>query len=280
MDTAHEYAQRNNGSVYVADTTNVGRIFDYYLTYKKGAAVVHMLRYLLHDDTKFFRALRTYQSQYRGRTARTADLQRVFETEAGRPLGTFFQQWIQGQGYPTFNGRWNQVGSTVVLRVSETASVPAATPFFDTDVDYRLSFANGTTQTVRLHQGQPVQTFQFAATGTVISIAVDPDQWVLDLPAPAPVRDNSLVLSTHTAGSLAPLSLFPIPCHDVLNLAALPAPAVRGEVVDATGRVVLRQELRAAQPQLDTRALAPGLYYLRLLGAAGEMLGRGQFVRE
>jgi aminopeptidase N len=280
MNNAHEYAQLSSGSVYVADTANVRRIFDYYLTYKKGAAVVHMLRYLLNDDTKFFRALRTYQSQYRGRTARTADLQRVFETEAGRPLGYFFQQWFRGQGYPSFNASWNQVGNTVVLRVAETASVPAVTSFFDTDVDYRLTLANGTTQTVRLHQVQPVQTFQFAVAGPVVSIEVDPDQWVLDLPAPAPVRDTGLALATHTAGSLAPLSLFPIPCHDVLNLAALPAPSMRGEVVDASGRVVLRQELRAAQPQLDTRALAPGLYYLRLLGPAGEMLGRGQFVRE
>ena len=280
LNNAHEYAQRSNGTLFVRDTTSVGRIFDYYLSYKKGAAVVHMLRYLLNDDAKFFRALRTYQSQYRARTARTADLQRVFEAEAGQPLGYFFQQWFRGRGYPAFNGRWNQVGSTVVLRMTETASEPAATPFFETDVDYRLTFTNGTTQTVRLHQGQPVQTFQFAATGTLASIAVDPDQWVLDLPAPTPQRDNGLALATHTAGSLAPLSLFPIPCHDVLNLAALPAPAVRGEVVDATGRVVLRQELRAAQPQLDTHALAPGLYYLRLLGPAGTMLGRGQFVRE
>ena len=280
MNLAHEYAQRSNGTIYVADTTNVGRIFDYYLSYKKGAGVIHMLRYLLNDDTKFFRALRTYQTQYRDRTARTADLQRVFEAEAGRPLDYFFQQWFRGQGYPTFNGRWNQVGGTVVLRVTETASVPTATPFFDTDVDYRLTFADGTTQTVRLHQGQPGQTFQFAATGTVASIEVDPDQWVLNLPAPAPVRDNNLALATHTAGSMAPLSLFPIPCHDVLHLSALPAPIVRGEVVDATGRVVLRQELRVAQPQLDTHALAPGLYYLRLLGPTGEALGRGQFVRE
>ena len=280
MDNAHQYAQLNAGSVYVADTTNVGRIFDYYLTYKKGAAVVHMLRYLLNDDTKFFRALRTYQTQYRGRTARTADLQRVFEAEAGRSLSYFFQQWFRGQGYPTFNGRWNQAGNTVVLRVTETASEPAITPFFDTDVDYRLTFTSGATQTLRLHQGQAVQTFQFVAAGTVASIAVDPDQWILDLPAPAPVRDNSLALVTHTAAGLAPLSLYPIPCHDVLHLAALPAPLVRAEVVDATGRLVLRQVLLAPQPQLDTHALAPGLYYLRLLTATGEMLGRGQFVRE
>ena len=280
MDNAHLYAQRSTGSIYVADTTNVNRIFDYYLSYKKGAAVIHMLRYLLNDDVKFFRALRTYQSQFRHSTARTADLQRVFEAESGRPLGYFFQQWFRGQGYPTFVGSWNQVGNTVVFRVTETASEPGVTPFFDTDVDYQLSFSNGTTQTVRLHQGQPVQNFQFAVSSSLTGITVDPNQWILDLPGPVPVRDNSLTLAVRPASGLAALGLYPSPCHDQLNLAPLPAPLVRGEVLDATGRVVLRQELAAARPQLDTHSLAPGLYYLRLLGPGGDLLGRGQFVRE
>ena len=280
MDNAHNTALQSSGSVYVADTTNVNRIFSTALSYKKGAAVIHMLRYLLNDDVKFFRALRTYQTTYRGSTAHTADLQRIFEAEAGRPLTYFFQQWFRGNGYPTFAGRYNQVGNTVVLRVSETASVLATTPFFDSEVDYRLTFSNGTTQTVRLRQTQAVQTFQFAATGTVSSIAIDPDQWILDLPTAAPVRDNSLTLTTRATAGLAPLTLFPVPCHDLLQLAAVPATTARAEAVDATGRVVLRQVLRTAQPQLDTHALAPGLYYLRLLGADGDMLGRGQFVRE
>ncbi|MDB5267168.1 MAG: hypothetical protein JWP58_208 [Hymenobacter sp.] len=280
MDNTHGTALQNSGSVYVADTTNVNRIFSTALTYKKGAAVIHMLRYLLNDDVKFFRALRTYQTTYRASTAHTADLQRIFEAEAGFSLTYFFQQWFRGNGYPTFNGRWNQVGSACVLRVTETASVPAVTPFFDTQVDYRLTFTNGTTQTVRLRQSQAIQSFQFAVNGTVSSIAVDPDQWILDLPAPAPTRDNSLALATRATAGVAPLTLFPVPCHDQLQLAAVPAATARAEVVDATGRVVLRQALRTAQPQLDTHALAPGLYYLRLLGSDGDMLGRGQFVRE
>jgi aminopeptidase N len=278
MDTAHGSAQNSSGSVYVPDTTNVSRIFNSPLTYKKGAAVVHMLRYLLNDDTKFFRALRTYQSTYRGSTARTANLQAIFEAEAGRPLGYFFQQWFRGQGYPMFTGRWNQVGSNVVLRVVETASVPAVTPFFETDVDYRLTFTNGTTQTVRLRQSQATQTFQFAATGTVASIAVDPDQWVLDLPTGPPVRDNSLALAVRSSSTAPLLALYPNPCHDQLQLTTLPAGRVTAEVLDATGRLVLRQPIQA--PQLDTRTLTPGLYYLRLVGAGAELLGRGQFVRE
>ena len=280
MDNAHLYAQRSGGSVYVADTTNVNRIFDYYLTYKKGAGVVHMLRYLLNDDVKFFRALRTYQTQLGGSTARTVDLQRVFEVEAGRPLGYFFQQWFMGRGYPTFTGRWNQGGGSFVLRVTETASVPAVTPFFDTEVDYRLTFSNGTTQTVRLRQSQPTETYSLTVNGTVTSVAVDPNQWVMDLPTTAPTRDNTLLATRATAGNPA-IVLFPNPCRDQLQLSALP---IIGQatvlVLDATGRTVLRQVVAAAQPQIDTHTLAPGLYYLRLLGSAGEQVGRGQFVRE
>ena len=280
MDNAHLYAQRSGGSVYVADTTNVNRIFDYYLTYKKGAGVVHMLRYLLNDDVKFFRALRTYQTQLGGSTARTVDLQRVFEVEAGRPLGYFFQQWFMGRGYPTFTGRWNQGGSSFVLRVTETASVPAVTPFFDTEVDYRLTFSNGTTQTVRLRQSQPAETYSLTVNGTVTSVAVDPNQWVMDLPMTAPTRDNTLLATRATAGNPA-IVLFPNPCHDQLQLSALPIIGqVTVLVLDATGRTVLRQVVAAAQPQIDTHTLVPGLYYLRLLGSAGEQVGRGQFVRE
>ncbi|OGX87609.1 hypothetical protein BEN47_00060 [Hymenobacter lapidarius] len=147
MNEAHRLAQFSGGSLYVTDTTSVARIFDYYLSYKKGAGVIHMLRYLLNDDARFFRALRTYQSQFRGGTARTADLQRVFEAEAGRSLDYFFRQWYRGRGYPTFTGRWNQGGNRFVLRVDESVSQPAVTPFFETDVDYLLTFTNGTTQT-------------------------------------------------------------------------------------------------------------------------------------
>ncbi|ALW86078.1 hypothetical protein AUC43_13845 [Hymenobacter sedentarius] len=279
MDNAHQNALLDQGSMSVDDTTSVHRIFNYNLSYKKGAAVIHMLRYLLNDDTKFFRALRTYQTQFRGSTARTADLQRIFEGEAGRPLGYFFQQWFTGHGAPLFDGKWNQNGSSFVLRVNEIASFPYYTPFFDTDVDYRLTFTNGTTQTVRLHQGQATETYYFSVNSTVASVAIDPDQWILDSPYSGAFRDNTL-LANRAGTSVIPLSLYPNPCRDQLQLSALPAARLTAEALDATGRVVLRQVVVAQQPTLYTHALAPGLYHLRLLGAQGELLGQSRFVRE
>jgi aminopeptidase N len=279
MDNAHQYALGNSGSVYVPDTTNVNRIFNYYLTYKKGAGVVHMLRYLLNDDTKFFRALRTYQTQYANSTAHTADLQRVFEAEAGRSLTYFFQQWFRGQGYPSFDVHWNQVGTTFGMRVEEVVSMPGVTPFFDTDVDYRLTFADGSTRTLRVQQGQAIINFSTAVAGTVTSVGVDPDQWLLDPPIP-PLYDSSLPLAAHSATSALQLTVYPNPCREQLRLNDLPAPQATAEVLDATGRVVLRQAVEPAHPQLATKTLAPGLYHLRLLGSNGEMLGQSRFAHE
>ena len=47
------------GSVWVDDTTNVGRIFNSRLSYNKGAYLLHMLRWVL-GDTLFFRGIRQY----------------------------------------------------------------------------------------------------------------------------------------------------------------------------------------------------------------------------
>ena len=279
MDNAHGYAFSNNGTVYVPDTTNVGRIFNYSLTYKKGGAVVHMMRYLLNDDVKFYRALRTYQQTYRGSTAHTADFQRVLEAEAGRSLTYFFQQWFRGRGYPTFTARWRQTGSNFLMQVAETVSEPATTPFFDTDVDYRLYFTNGTTQTVRLRQSQAITQLTLPITGTVSRVDIDPDQWVLEQNSGA-TQDPNLVLANKASLALAPLTMYPNPCHDQLRLEALPATRVVAEVLDATGRRVARQTLATAAPVLNTQALAAGLYQLRLLSPDGQLLAQARFSRE
>ncbi|OUJ74518.1 M1 family aminopeptidase [Hymenobacter crusticola] len=280
MDQAHSSAMSNNGSVRVTDTTNTNRIFNSALSYKKGAAVVHMLRYLLNDDTKFFRALRTYQATYAGRTARTSDLQRVFEAEAGRSLTYFFQQWFIGQGYPVFSVRWNQVGASLYLQTTETATAPTVTPFFDTDLDYKVNYADGTSQVVRLRQGQPVASFSVSAMKAISSIELDPDQWVLNGVGTIQ-RDNGLVLANKTLTRATQIHVYPNPCQDVLQLPDLGLGRVTTiiEVVDATGHLVLQQPLRPEQKQLDTRHLASGLYLLRFTTTAGEVM-RARFIRE
>ena len=296
LQTARYYATRRNttggvidrvdGSVRVPDTTNVNRIFSYALTYRKGALMIHMMRYLLNDDVKFFRALRTYQATFANRTARIGDLQRVFEAEAGRPLGYFFRQWYSGEGFPTFAVRWNQVGGQLAVESRETASMPSVTPFFDTELDYRLTFSNGSTRTLRLRQSQALSNFTVPVAGTVTGIALDPDLWVLtatvnNTTPNSVVRDAALQpLASAARVALPVVAVYPVPCRETLTLEALPAAAVLADVRDALGRTVARQPLAPARPVLDTHALAPGLYLLRLTDARGQVLAQARFVRE
>jgi hypothetical protein len=278
LNQAHSYALQDPlGTVRVPDTTNVSRIFSYSLTYKKGASVVHMLRYLCHDDARFFRVLRTYQQQFSGGTAHTADLQRLFEAELGQPLGYFFNQWYRGNGYPIFNVRWNQAGSSLFLQVNEGVTTGASPAFFQTEVDYQLTFQDGSTRLVRFNQVQASQGFTVPVSGTVTAVAVDPSAWLLTYPGSVQ-RDNTLVLATRAASAPA-LAIFPNPAQSQLTIRELPS-AATAEVCDATGRVVLRQPVLPARPQVATQALAPGLYLLRLLGPTGEVVGQGRFTKE
>ena len=281
MDNAQANATGYNGgtgTVRVPDTTSVGRIFQYQLTYKKGAAVVHMLRYLCHDDARFYRVLRTYQQQYRGSTARTADLQRLFEAELGTSLDYFFQQWYQGEGFPRFDVAWNQVGNTLYLKTDETASVPTSVSFFRTDVDYLVTYQDGSTTTVRMPQAQASVSRTFTVSGPVAGIAVDPAGWLPDLPGTVQ-RDNALVLATQASQPLA-LTFYPNPARSELLISELPLGAQAAEVRDALGRLVARQPLAPGQARVAVQALQPGFYYLRLVGAGQQVLGQGKFVRE
>ncbi len=274
MDQAQGYAGDGAGTVRVPDTTSVSRIFVYSLSYKKAAVVVHMLRYLCHDDARFYRVLRTYQSQYRGRTAHTADLQRLFEAELGRPLDYFFRQWYRGEGFPGFNVRWGQVGSNLRLHIDETVTYGYITPFFQTEVDYTLHFQDGSSQILRLNQTQAAQDFSALVSGTVSSITVDDFGWLPDQPGSVQ-QDNTL------AGTATPLTLFPNPCREQLTLSVAMPVGTTAEITDVLGRRVQQQPVQQMQQmQLDTHALAPALYYLRLYGPAGELLGQGKFERQ
>ncbi|WP_165963574.1 T9SS type A sorting domain-containing protein [Hymenobacter radiodurans] len=164
-----------------------------------------------------------------------------------------------------------------MLQTTETTSVPNVTPFFETELDYKITFNTGSSQVVRLRQSHLVSAFSVPVSGTVTGIELDPDQWVLNATGPI-LRNTSLVDIGSEEPTLASVSAFPNPCRDYLELADLSEP-VEALVIDAVGRQVLRQQVSPAASQLHTRPLASGLYHLLLTNSTGEQK-RLRFVRE
>ncbi|MBZ0137500.1 MAG: hypothetical protein K8I27_14125 [Planctomycetes bacterium] len=67
--------------------------------YPGGAVRLHMLRVELGDET-FWAGVRDYVKTYGGKTVETDDFRKVMERHSGRSLVKWFDQWIEGKGYP------------------------------------------------------------------------------------------------------------------------------------------------------------------------------------
>ena len=131
--------QQTGGAVWVADSLNSNRIFSSRLSYSKGAAIIHTLRYLIGNDSLFFSGLRLYLNRFADSTAIGLDLKAALEEVSGVNLDDAFEQWYFGEGYPSYSLRWNTGNGNLYLRLSQNVSAPLITPLFTTPVQIRFS---------------------------------------------------------------------------------------------------------------------------------------------
>lgn len=254
MTNAHEQAMLSpTGSIYVpADQLmNPSRIFSSSLSYKKGASVLHMLRYELNNDTLFFSALRRYRDSFAFNTATTADFEKVMETSTGNDLSWFFNQWIYGQGYPIFNISYDQSNGKVIA-VIEQKSSSMATPLFSTSMDVRLVFNDGDSL-MRIWIGDTLKRLDIPTNRRLVRLEADPSNWLLKK---AYVYRKKLPAS---------FNAFPNPFTSLLNLEFYNGGKSRTIcLIDAGGRKINEWQTDNTNVSFDLSKAAPGLYILQI----------------
>ena len=256
MARAHELAiGEPEGSVYVPeeDAGNEYRIFSNALSYKKGASILHMIRYELGSDTLFFRTLREFQNRFADSVATGRDFMQVLNEVSGKEFNWFFDQWYYGQGYPEFLFTWWQSGDSLKVEVSQVGS-SAVTPFFRTDMDLDLQFESGGDTLVRVLVDRPHLITGFAIKVPVANLVPDPEDWILD---------KSTVLRKIT--SAAYLRVSPNPFGDELKLHFREGAGNREIILsDMNGRVLERRFSSSGTFTLNTRNLIQGIYLLKV----------------
>ncbi len=164
---------RPNGAVYVADTTDIWRIFNWRLSYTKGAMVLNMLRLKL-GDTDFFQGIQNYVNAKNGGYATIPDFKDFLAAQSGQNLDEFFADWIYGEGYPTYNITISATGTAnqYEITVNQTTS-HSSVPFYEMPLPF--SFTDGTNvyNTVLDHTSSG-QTFTVDVGFTPINVAFDP----------------------------------------------------------------------------------------------------------
>ena len=161
------------GSVFATDTLSVNVLFSGRLTYNKGAWVLHMLRDKVGDSV-FFLALRKYLTA-RGRGdgfADQDDFRGYMEREYGYGLDTFFNEWIDGGGFPYLNIDWKQRKGKVSVKIAQHASDPSVA-FFHTRVPI-LFRGEGKEMHRIFYLTDTVQVFEFDPDFSVGGAEFDP----------------------------------------------------------------------------------------------------------
>ena len=256
MQLAHDRVfSEPEGSVYIPeDATDEFRIFSYALSYKKGAALLHMIRYELNDDSVFFETLENFQEQFTDSLATGDDFLRVLNETSGKNFDWFFDQWYYGQGYPEFNFAWWQTTDSLFIVSDQMGSSPA-TPFFRTTLDFGLILEEGQQSSLQIDYDSPAKRIQVPLKQRVLDVIPDPANWIVGI---------SQVV--HRFVTNAYFSVNPNPFNDELKVVFNTGAAEREIIlIDISGRVVDVVSSSSSTVSIPTHGLASGVYLLKVV---------------
>jgi aminopeptidase N len=148
--------------------------------YKKGALILHMLRYTVGDEM-FWKALNKYLNENKDKNVETSDLQRAFEETTGKKLDWFFDQWVYKAGYPELRVRslYNISTHTLTLDVTQTQTPELDTPaVFRLPVDIEFTTVKGAS-TEHIEITERHQRFTFKLDSKPLKINFDKDERIL-----------------------------------------------------------------------------------------------------
>lgn len=272
MQTVHNIVMQSpGGSIWFEDTTNVSRMFDSRLTYNKGSAFIHILRYELQNDSLFFAFLKAYQQQFAFKTASTADFKLMLEQFTNHDFTQVFAQWFYGEGYPSFAVKWNQIGNNVYIAANQTTST-VTTPLFITPLDILVKQPQGDTL-VRVSFNQLNCTFQIPVIGTVSNITIDPNNWLMNK---ATVLKDPTYNSLNEHENSNGMYYYPNPVQSTITIQSLHFPIQSVTVLDALGI----QQFTVNQATFNVQNLAQGIYFIVVKTTDGNILLPQRFVKE
>lgn len=187
VDAIDETLREPTGSLFIPENnlTDVRRIFNVQLTYKKGAVLIHTIRNIVNNDTLFFNIIKEYLKQYAHKNASANNFKNLLTFYTNFNWDTVFNQWFYGEGYPIYNVLYKQTADSVTINIVQKGS-SAKTPLFNCNLQLLLHFDDFDTL-VTINQNKPVESFKMFADNLLLSIDVNPNNTI---PLQYTVNDN------------------------------------------------------------------------------------------
>jgi tetratricopeptide (TPR) repeat protein len=153
------------------------------VTASKGAATLHMLRYVIGDEN-FHKLLKEFPNKYPWGSVTTDDFAKVTEAVSGQNLKYFFLEWIESSGAPEFKLDYTiyrtQKGFRVMGKVAQDLDT------FRMPVELKIE-TEGNPEQKRVDVMGPSSEFMVDTFGKPKTLALDPNNRVLRFSDPVRV---------------------------------------------------------------------------------------------
>ena len=250
------------GSVYVSDTNlgNTGAIFSGRLSYSKGGYVVRMIKWILGDDA-FYSALKDYHArpQLAYGYAKTEDLKNSLLESTGKDFTEFFNDWIYGQGHPTYQIRWNQTADQMLrFKVSQTTS-HSSVNFFEMPLPIKVNGTGGQVAYLVLNHTTKNKNFAEQVNFPVVSIQFNYENQILQ--RNSTVTKDTTILSVND-GAKEEMKIYPNPVKDRLSVSGINKDQPY-EILSIDGKLIKAGKYSSTKT-IEVQALPKGVYFLKV----------------
>ena len=170
------YADKKNSIFIPPQDVEFWRIFNNQLSYDKGAALLHMIRYEVGDQL-FFETLKDYIKTYKGSNASGKDFKNSLEKISGTNFNSFFTAWHDGEGIPSFTLKYFQLNDNLNILLEQNTN--SSTALFKMHIPIRINYSGGYSD-IKLYQSSTKQYYKIPQKNVIQSITIDPDNWILN----------------------------------------------------------------------------------------------------
>ena len=162
---------------WATTTPDLNTLFNYAITYAKGACVLHMLRYTL-GDALFFASMQAYanDTNLRFHSATIADFNAKVNVITGANYDWYFTQWIFAPNHPVYANQFcfDNLGSgywDVRFLVKQTQT---NAPFFQMPIVVNIHFQDNTDSVIRVMNSNNCQEYSWTFSKKPTSFTFDP----------------------------------------------------------------------------------------------------------
>jgi aminopeptidase N len=246
-------------------------LFDYSITYMKGACVLHQLRYVL-GDSLFFQSLKAYcaDSNYKYHSATIPDFNAKVNEITGENYDWFFNEWIYQPNHPIYQNTYNfeDIGNGQWKVNFFTKQVQTNAPFFKMPVEVYIKFVDLSDTTIRVMNDVNFQSFYWIFDKQPVFFRFDYDKQIV-------LKGGNTVVGLSDGTPLVtPVTLnqnSPNPANQSTRISYDLGETmnVKLEIMDKLGVVVLtpvesRQTAGQYDVNVDCSKLAAGNYFYKL----------------